>query len=203
MGAHSARRPTVYRQFVELARKTGTLYNGQHNDNFVLPLTPAMARLVPLVEGTKVMVRIPRSDVPRVTVKTWPFEEAAILVAIRDFVPGAPTCLMEDWGQSELYTFAPGQPLSAFHHDDCAVDRELIAAMTGVMARLALVPCDALPRLPGNWPQDGDSRGFLRHFAGLTDQEVRWPNMPEHGPLFRALGVPRTGWRRWPPGCPT
>ncbi|MDX3750776.1 aminoglycoside phosphotransferase family protein [Streptomyces sp. AK08-02] len=193
MGAHPARRPTVYRQFVELARNTGTLYNGQHNDNFVLPLTPEMARLVPLAEGTEVMVRIPRAGVPTVTVKTWPFEEAAILVAIRDFVLGAPTCLMEDWGQSELYTFAQGQPLSAFHHGDSAVDVEWIVALTDVMAQLALVPRDALPRLPADWPRDGDSRGFLRHLAGLTDREVRKPNMPEYGPLFRALGVPADG----------
>ncbi|GAQ74261.1 phosphotransferase [Streptomyces turgidiscabies] len=193
MGAHSARQPTVYRQFVELARNTGTLYNGQHNANFVLPLNPEMARLVPLAEGTEVMVRIPRLDVPSVTVKTWPCEEAAILVAIRDFVRGAPTCLMEDWGQSELYTFVPGEPLSAFSHDGSAVDAEWIAAMAGVLARLALVPRDALPRLPANWPQDGDSRAFLKHLAGLTDRDVRQHNMPEYGLLFRALGVPEDG----------
>ncbi|MDW4907854.1 aminoglycoside phosphotransferase family protein [Streptomyces sp. ADMS] len=193
MGAHSARQPTVYRQFVELARNNGTPYNGQHNLNFVLPLTPEMARLVPLAEGTEVMVRIPRRGVPSVTVKTWPCEEAAILVAIKDVVRGAPTCLMEDWGESELYTFAPGASLAAFHRDGTSVDGELIAAMTGVLARLALVRRDALPRLPANWPKEGDSRAFLRHLAGLADRDIRQANVPAYGPLFRALGIPDDG----------
>lgn len=183
----------MYRQFVELARRDGKLYNGQHNLNFVHLLTPEMARLVSLNEGTEVMVRIPRRDVPSVTVKTWPFEEAAILVAIKDVVPGAPMCLMEDWGESELYTFALGAELSAFHRDGTPVNGKLIAAMTGVLALLPLVPLDALPRLPANWPESGDSRGFLRHLAGLADRDIRQANLPVHGPLFRMLGIPDDG----------
>ncbi|MBB6415156.1 phosphotransferase family protein [Streptomyces massasporeus] len=179
----------TYRAFVKLAAELGQETSGHHNRNYVLPLTPGMARMIGGEAGTSVTVRVRRPDALPVVIRTWQ-NEADILAAVRGVLPHAPRCLLKR-DDFAIHSFVEGVPLSSVCDNGKPVDTLLIKALAGLLARMAQVRRGALPALPAVWPRnDTDSQGFLRTLVHLADQQVRRPNRERFGGLFAALGIP-------------
>ncbi|MHC0429586.1 phosphotransferase [Streptomyces sp. O3] len=179
----------VYGRFVEHAIQHGVMSRGHHNQNFVVPLTEAMAAHVGQKPGTPVTVRVPLRDALPVVIRTWR-DEGAILGALRDALPHAPRCLARREG-SAVHSYVEGVPLSAVCQSGRPVDPLLVQALTGLLADMTRVRPERLPRLPACWPRGSrDSRGFLRTLARLAEQQVKQPNWAEFGGLFTMLGIP-------------
>ncbi|WP_437097068.1 phosphotransferase family protein [Streptomyces sp. enrichment culture] len=174
---------------MELATRIGVAGSGHHNQNYVLPLTEAEARLLGREAGTSVTVRIRRAEALPVVIRTWQNEDE-ILGAVRGVLPHVPQCLAKGDGFA-IHSYVEGVPLSSVCGDGRPVDPPLIKALAGLLARMAQVRRSALPALPPGWPRnDTDSQGFLRTLAHLADQQIRRPNWSAFGGLFAALGIP-------------
>lgn len=179
----------AYDAFVEQARLGGVMTGGHHNRNYVLPLTEAMARRLHLEPGTNVTVRVRRPEALPVVIRTWD-DEAEILDAIKGELPHVPVCLARGRGSS-IHSYVDGVPLSTVCPYGKPVDSLLIGALARLLAQMAQVRREALPRLPEGWPlNDKDSQGFLRTLALLADRQIRQPNWTAFGGLFAALGIP-------------
>lgn len=176
------------RDFVALATRHGMAASGHHNQNYVLPLTEPVARLLGREAGTSVTVRIRRSEALPVVIRTW--QEDEILGAVKEFLPHVPQCLAKDDGFA-IHSYVEGVPLSSVCGNGKPVDALLIKALAGLLAQMAQVRRSALPPLPACWPtNDTDSQGFLRNLAYLADRQIRQPNWAAFGGLFAALGIP-------------
>jgi aminoglycoside phosphotransferase (APT) family kinase protein len=179
----------AYRALVEAAQ-LGQVSSGHHNQNYVLPLTEATARLLGREAGTSVTVRIRRSDALPVVIRTWE-NEAEILDAIKGILPHVPECLVRRNGFA-IHSYVEGMPLSSVCGNGKPVDTLLIRALAGLLARMTQVRRGALPPLPAVWPRnDTDSQGFLQTLAQLADRQIRQPNWRTFGGLFAALGIPQ------------
>ncbi|MFI7504274.1 phosphotransferase [Streptomyces sp. NPDC049687] len=171
------------------ATETSTEHSGHHNRNYVIPLTEDMSRLLGREAGSTVTVRIPRSDVLSVVIRTWN-DEAAILDAVRPVLPHAPECLVKGPGYA-VHRYVQGVPLSKICGNGKPVDTLIMKALAELLARMTQVRRSALPPLPSVWPTSHtDSQGFLRTLARLADEQIRKPNWEEFGGLFTALGIP-------------
>ncbi|WP_443080036.1 phosphotransferase [Streptomyces sp. P9-A2] len=198
MGASSRPRPALgehpapspgYRTFVDLAARVGQAISGHHNQNYVMPVTPAMAKPLGREVGTSVTVRIRRADTLPVVIRTWQNEQE-ILSAIRGTLPYVPEVLARGHGFA-VHSYVEGVPLSSVCGNGKPVDSLLVQELARLLAGMALVRRNGLPPLPPVWPRnDMDSQGFLRTLTHLADQQVRDPNWPSFGGLFVALGIP-------------
>lgn len=198
MGASSLPRPALgerpapppgYRVFVDLAARAGQAISGHHNQNYVMPVTPAMAKPLGREAGTPVTVRIRRADTLSVVIRTWRNEQE-ILSAIRGTLPYVPEVLARGHGFA-IHSYVEGVPLSGVCGNGEPVDSPLVQELARLLAGMALVRRNGLPPLPPVWPRnDMDSQGFLRTLTHLADQQVRKPNWPSFGGLFVALGIP-------------
>jgi aminoglycoside phosphotransferase (APT) family kinase protein len=171
------------------AAEIGQASNGFHNQNYVLPLTEPMARLVSRDPGTSVTVRIRRREALPVVIRTWE-NEAEILRAIKSVLPNVPECLVEGDGFA-VHSYVEGVPLSSVCGNGKPVDTLLMKALAALLAQMAQVRSGALPPRPAVWPSNHtDSQGFLQTLAHLADSQIRRPNWPYFGGLFAALGIP-------------
>ncbi|MFJ4282828.1 phosphotransferase family protein [Streptomyces massasporeus] len=186
-GGHD-RSASVLEDFMRLAMERGQAARGHHNNNYVLPLTEDMARLLGREAGTSVTVRVRRPEALPVVIRTWQ-DEAEILGAVKGALPNAPECLVKR-PDFAIHSFVEGVPLSSACRDGKPLDRLLIEALAGLLAQMARVPREALPGLPPVWPRDDmDSQGFLRTLIHLADRQIRRPNWGAFGGLFAALGI--------------
>lgn len=191
----------AYGEFVRLAKRVGVMSEGHHNRNYELPLTETMARLLGLDAGSRVVVRVRRSDALPVVVRTWT-EEPKVLSALEGVLPGAPKCLAkrDKFAKSDqwaIHSHVEGVPLSSACPNGKPVEMFVVRALADVLAQLSQVRRDALPALPEAWPRnDKDSQGFLRTLVGLADRQIRQPNWSAYGGLFAALGIPEDALRR-------
>ncbi|WP_328933111.1 MULTISPECIES: aminoglycoside phosphotransferase family protein [unclassified Streptomyces] len=175
--------------FLQHATRQGRAIHGYHNQNFVLRLTESMAERVGRAPGTAVTVRIRRREALPVVIRTWA-KESEILGALGAVLPNTPECLFEGDGFA-LHSYVEGEPLSATCGPGKVVDPLRIQQLAGLLARMAQVRRESLPRLPDGWPRnDKDSQGFLRTLVRLTDEQIRRPNWSDFGGLFAALGIP-------------
>jgi aminoglycoside phosphotransferase (APT) family kinase protein len=175
--------------FVRRATASGTASRGHHNQNYVVPLTPDLARLVGRAAGTSVIVRLRRAEVLPVVIRTWE-NEAELLRALQGSLPHVPRCLVARPGFA-IHSYVDGVPLSSMCGNGKPVDGMVIKGLTGLLAQMTQVRREALPPLPAGWPRDDkDSRGFLRTLAHLAEQQIRQPNWTAYGGLFAALGIP-------------
>ncbi|GAB2794374.1 hypothetical protein GCM10027073_28180 [Streptomyces chlorus] len=178
-----------YRAFVDLAEREGQAISGHHNRNYVVPVTPAMAKPLGREAGTSVTVRIRRSGVLPVVIRTWQHEEE-ILGAVKGVLPYVPEVLARGDGFA-IHSYVEGVPLSGVCGNGKRVDSLLVQELARLLARMALVRRNGLPPLPHAWPHnDTDSQGFLRGLTRLADQQIRQPNRTAFGGLFAALGIP-------------
>ncbi|MET8449996.1 aminoglycoside phosphotransferase family protein [Streptomyces sp. NPDC005209] len=179
----------VYKAFLGRAEERGQASEGFHNQNYVLPLTETVARLVGLEPGAPVTVRVRKTDALPVVIRTWR-NEAQILRAIKGVLPNVPQCLVEQDGFA-IHSYVEGVPLSSVCADGKPVDGLLMKALAGLLAETARVRGSSLPPLPSVWPRNHtDSQAFLRTLAHLADTQIRQPNGPYFGGLFAALGIP-------------
>ncbi|MGW1745489.1 phosphotransferase [Streptomyces sp. NPDC002092] len=175
--------------FVTDAKSKAQVSNGHHNLNYVHRLSENVARLVGQEPGTSVMVRIRRTGVLPVVIRTWQ-SEAAVLDAVRDSLPHVPRCLHSAPGFA-IHSYADGVALSTICGNGKPVDGLLIKALTELLARLTQVRRAALPSLPAAWPADDtDSQAFLKTLALEADKQIRKRNWARYGGLFKALGIP-------------
>ncbi|MGW7267819.1 phosphotransferase [Streptomyces sp. NPDC054842] len=160
-----------------------------------------MARCVGSEAGVPVTVRRRLPDPSPVVVRTW-HDESAILDALQGALPGVPRCLGKA-GDVSVHSFVEGVPLSSVCVNGRPVDARLVDALAELLVQMVRVRREALPALPPDWPDNKDSRGFLRTLALRTEQQVRSPNWARFGGLFAALGVPEDAMtafaRRVPP----
>ncbi|MFE7166879.1 phosphotransferase [Streptomyces sp. NPDC057616] len=181
-------RSSAYRSFVKAAEE-GKPASGHHNRNYTVRLSEDMARLLEREPGTRVTVRIRRSDALPVVIRTWQ-DEAEILHTIRGVLPHVPECLVKGDGFA-IHSYVEGVPLSSVCGNGKPVDTLLIKGLTGLLAQMAQVRRAALPALPHTWPANlTDSQGFLKTLAHLADKQIRQPNWRAFGGLFAALGIP-------------
>ncbi|WP_435860698.1 phosphotransferase [Streptomyces spiralis] len=177
------------KEFVQIAAELGQASSGHHNQNYVLPLTEHMARLLHREAGTSVTVRIRRAEALPVVIRTWP-DESAILDSIRGVLPNVPECLVKR-DSFAIHSYVEGVPLSSVCANGKPVDGLLVRALAELLAQMTQVRREALPPLPAEWPRnDKDSQGFLQTLARRADRQIRQPNWQGFGGLFAALGIP-------------
>ncbi|WP_405615718.1 phosphotransferase family protein [Streptomyces sp. NBC_00076] len=175
--------------FVARAVTSRQASSGHHNQNYVLPLTEDVARIVGRAAGTSVTVRVRRPEALPVVIRTWQ-NEAEILGALKGVLPHVPECLFRGQGFA-VHSYVEGVPLSAVCGNGKPVDPLLMRALAGLLAQMSQVRRGALPALPAIWPAGHtDSQGFLRTLARMADTQIRQPNWSAFGGLFAALGIP-------------
>jgi len=184
-----ARPGDCYRDFARRAADSGVPANGHHHENYFVPLTERVARLLGREPGTSVTVRVRRPEALPVVIRTWQ-DEAVILRAVEGVLPHVPRCLVRGDGFS-INSYVEGVALSSICGNGKPLDTMHIRALARLLAQMSQVRRGALPPLPRIWPRnDTDSRGFLRTLAHLADQQIRQPNRAAFGGLFAALGIP-------------
>jgi aminoglycoside phosphotransferase (APT) family kinase protein len=183
-----ARGPLV-RFFAEVRRRCsdGVVVSGHHNTNRIAHLGQPLAFLLG-VESGKVLAKF-RAPLPTVEVvpRIWR-RESEVLRVVGAYVGDVPDCLA-DFGEWSLHGYLDGHAL-AEENPDGPVGGQRLAQLAEFFAALARVPADQLPPVPDDWPEDGDSLGFLAWLARFTEKEVHQPNRPRFGDLFEAVGIP-------------
>ncbi|MFF3643777.1 phosphotransferase family protein [Streptomyces sp. NPDC002564] len=166
---------------------------GHHNSNYVVRLGRPLALLLGNPRfGAHAKFRTPLPGA-QVCPRAWP-RESDILGAVARHLPEVPRCLV-DFGTSALHEYRPGRTLAAVAPYG-PVGYELLQEFADFFARVAGIPADDLPPLPGGWPASGDSTGFLRRLADWTEHRVRRPHRERFGALLDALGVPEDAMER-------
>jgi aminoglycoside phosphotransferase (APT) family kinase protein len=168
----------------------GEMVFGHHNRNLIAPLGQPLAFLLGMPSG-RYLAKF-RTPYPSVEVvpRIWPYE-SELLRLVGKRVSDVPTCLL-DFGDWSVHDYLPGQALSEAIPKG-PIGGPWIAELAEVFARLADVPKDELPPLPDDWPEDGNSRGFLDWLARFTEEQVHQPNRRRFGQLFKAVGIPDDG----------
>ncbi|MEV6169054.1 aminoglycoside phosphotransferase family protein [Streptomyces sp. NPDC051954] len=164
----------------------GEVVVGHHNSNHILPLGQPLAYLLGMGSGrVRAKFRVPFETV-EVVPRIW--RESDVLSAVSEWMDDVPCCL-RDFGDWSLHAYVPGRALSEKTGRE-PVGEKRIAELAGFFARLADVPADALPDRPADWPDSGDSQGFLHRLADYTEHQVHRHNRPRFGGLFDALEIP-------------
>ncbi|WP_232840521.1 aminoglycoside phosphotransferase family protein [Streptomyces sp. Go-475] len=122
--------------------------------------------------------------------------ESELLRVLDGRVRHVPRCLA-DFGEWSLHEYLPGPTLAEVAPSGQRIGPDRLSALAEFFAELAGVPGCALPPRPADWPDDGDSEGFLRWLAGFTEQRVDQANRPRFGMLFDAVGIPRDAVERF------
>lgn len=187
----------LVRRLAEARRRSpdGEVVSGHHNTNLVLPLgTPLAWLLGQRSGGALAKFRTPRRAV-EVVPRVWR-QESELLRVLDGRVPHVPRCLA-DFGAWSLHEYLQGPTLAEVVPPGQRVGPDRLTALAAFFAELAGVPGADLPPLPDDWPDDGDSEGFLRWLAGFTEQRVHQANRPRFGMLFDAVGIPRDAVERF------
>lgn len=88
--------------------------------------------------------------------------------------------------------------LTYFHGESPAPEAQVRAKIGDCFRAIVAVPAERMPKLPLDWPEDGDSGGFLRWLAMFAEDTVDRGTRKELGTLLEDLGVPEgvmTGYR--------
>ncbi|WP_329316297.1 phosphotransferase family protein [Streptomyces sp. NBC_01262] len=195
-GRASEARGDAYEWFVDHAKQCGRMTSGHHNLNFLMPILHGdLAEQLGHLPNSPVKVRVPIHDALQVVPRTWR-HEARLLFALQDCVPNVPA-LLKGGRASSVHVYVDGVTLSTVCPPEKWVDDVYIQALTDLFGVLAQVRREDLPPLPLRWPRTGDSSGYLRRLARLTDACVRRPNWGRFGTLLASLGVPPNTMRAY------
>lgn len=169
---------------------------GHHHHNVVVPLRKPLASLVRADVGDVVTIRARRRTLD-VVLRAWE-DEAAVVEAVLPEFPELPRPL-HPFRRGALYTYVDGTSLAEREPHGRPVRTRTMKGIAGIFGRLTAVAGDRLPPLTavGEWPEDGDSTGFLSRLARHAEQHVHRPNRKHFGELFDELGVPRDAVERF------
>ncbi|WP_229864439.1 phosphotransferase family protein [Streptomyces djakartensis] len=144
-----------------------------------------------------------RTPLPAIEVvpRIWR-RESELLRVLDGRVRHVPRCLA-DFGEWSLHEYLPGPTLAEAAPAGQRIGPGRMARLAGFFAELAGVAGRELPALPADWPDDGDSEGFLGWLACFAEQRVHQANRPRFGMLFDAVGIPRDAVERFVSTLPT
>ncbi|NGO43333.1 aminoglycoside phosphotransferase family protein [Streptomyces sp. YC419] len=163
------------------------MVTGHHNLNYIVALGTPLAWLLGEESGqVRAKFRFPYETV-EVVPRIWR-SESEVLRAVSNRLSDVPRCI-HDFGTWSVHAFLEGCSLAEEAPVGEPVGTERLAAFAEFFARVADIPESELPRRPDNWPEDGDSAGFLRWLADFADG-VHHRNLARFGELFDAVGVP-------------
>ncbi|MDC0770234.1 phosphotransferase family protein [Streptomyces sp. HD] len=187
----------LVRLLAEARRRSpgGTVVIGHHNSNTVLPLGQPLAFLLGAGSGRALAkFRTPMETI-EVVPRIWR-RESQVLDAVRIRLGAdTPRCLV-DHDNWSLHTHVPGRVLSDVAAEG-TVGADRLAALAEFFAALAEVPLDGLSPPPADWPEHGDSQGFLAWQARFTGEHVHRANQGRFGELFEAVGIPEDAMERF------
>ncbi|MFE5399375.1 phosphotransferase family protein [Streptomyces sp. NPDC056568] len=191
---HRARTALVHR-LVELhrLRGRGEVLRGHHNINYVRRLGPLLALLLGAVPFTRYKYRVPLRTV-EVVPRIWP-REAEVLSVVCRHLREVPPCLA-DLGHGSVHRYRMGRTLGEGGSSE-GVGEELMRSFASFFVRTARVPVAELPARPDDWPEDGDTQGFLSWLVRFTEERVHRPGRDRFGALFDAVGIPRDAMARF------
>ena len=200
MSAPSPRPPHPFRlrwQFLLHRRVLGprTVLSGYHNHNVVVPLRAPLASMAGRPPGEKATFRTPRARPLRVIPRLWQ-DEGAVLEAVRRRLPHVPVPLLAS-GRTALRSYVPGTTLAELTPAPRPVGEPALRDIAEMFGALGDIRRADLPPLPADWPEDGDTGGFLRALVEFARTEVYEPNLPRFGTLFHDLGIPADAMERF------
>jgi len=183
---HTAHKALVHR-LVERQLRGGDrrTLKGHHNTNYVLRVGVLLALLLGVMPFARLKYRVPLDSIG-VVPRIWP-READVLDIVCRYLREVPRCVI-DLGDRTLHRYRRGEALSEMYPYE-PLDDDTMRWFAEFFARTAHVPVAELLTLPENWPEDGDSEGFLHWMIDFTEQRVRRPNLERFGSLFQAVGV--------------
>ncbi|MFH8990600.1 phosphotransferase family protein [Streptomyces sp. NPDC017940] len=158
---------------------------GYHNSNYIVPLGWRLALLLGTMPRARVKCRTPLQAV-EVVPRIWPRENEVLAVVSRH-LREVPRCLA-DFGDWSMHAYHAGKPLSE-RGPQLPVQPELLRGLAAFFARAAKVPKDELPPLRADWPEDGDTTGFLHWLIDFTEERVHRPHREHFATLFEAVGI--------------
>jgi aminoglycoside phosphotransferase (APT) family kinase protein len=188
-------REALVHHLVESRRRRGrgTVLRGHHNINYVLRFGVSLALLMGALPFTRFKYRVPRQTV-EVVPRIWP-REAEVLRVVCRHLPEVPPCLA-DFGTGSVHGYRMGRVLSR-RDPGRGGGEELMRSFAAFFARAVRVPVEELPAPPADWPEDGDTQGFLDWLVRFTETRVHRPNRDRFGALFDAVGVPEDAMARF------
>ncbi|MFD3929895.1 phosphotransferase family protein [Streptomyces sp. NPDC058614] len=174
-------------------RGVGEVLRGHHNTNYILPLGIGLALLLGTVPFARAKLRVPLKTV-EVVPRIWP-SEAEVLRVVSRHLREVPRCLA-DLGDRSLHAYRRGRALSEVAPDG-DLDDDLMRTFADFFVRTARIPVAELPPRPGNWPDDGDSEGFLHWLVDFTENRVHRANREHFGSLFDDVLIPEGAMARF------
>jgi hypothetical protein len=173
LGATAIPPMMLYR--LALARSSGA--TGFYNRNVAID-TPA----------GRLLVRIPLRGADLMDLRIWP--EADVVAAIGPYVRTAAALRHRSASPVfQIQEFIEGESLDHRAPRGVPVPDHVIPEVVGFFVELASVPFNALPDLPTDWPQDGDTAAFARLLVNVT-REVHRTHQEQFQRLFADLGIP-------------
>ncbi|OON78836.1 phosphotransferase family protein [Streptomyces tsukubensis] len=166
----------------------GRLVAGHHNVNHIVRLGwPLALSLGVRPFWTRGKFRTPL-DAVEVVPRVWA-RESDVLSVVSRYLPRTPRCLAEseEWS---LHAWIPGRALAEINPTG-RVGPATMSAFAAFFAGVAGVPLDQLPPLPPDWPEEGDSDGFLNWLTDFAEHRVHRPGRRRFGALFDAVLIPR------------
>lgn len=164
----------------------GRTLSGHHNHNYVVALREPLASIVGAREGELAKFRT-RLRTIEVVPRLWR-DEAEVLRAVTPYLP-VPRPLETLRGRA-LHSFVAGGTLGERVPRGEALPESTLRGIAALFGRMAAAPDSELPARPADWPEDGDSEGFLQRLADFAEHDVHLRNRPEFGGLFAELGIP-------------
>ncbi|MEV0483975.1 phosphotransferase [Streptomyces sp. NPDC050508] len=166
-------------------RGRSQVLKGHHNTNYVLRVGVLLALLLGVMPFARLKYRVPLDSIP-VVPRIWP-READVLEIVCRYLREVPRCVI-DLGDRTVHRYHRGKALSEkYPHEP--LDDDMMRWFAEFFVRTAHVPVTELPTPPEDWPDDGDSEGFLHWLIDFTEAQVHRPNQERFGLLFNAVGI--------------
>ncbi|GLZ08910.1 hypothetical protein Acsp03_63760 [Actinomadura sp. NBRC 104412] len=135
-----------------------------------------------------VIVRIPIHGADIMDLRIW--REEPVLTAIAPYVRHAPHLLFTSTDPPfQVHQYIHGEVLNDIAPRGVPVPDHVTADVVALFSQLTRVPREKLPRLPDDWPADGDCTAFARRLHALT-QQIYDTYREEYADLYAAFGVP-------------
>ncbi|MER6914649.1 aminoglycoside phosphotransferase family protein [Streptomyces sp. NPDC000594] len=136
-----------------------------------------------------VLVRTPGPGAESMDLTLWP--ESAVLEAIQPYISRAPRLLHTSADpEFQIHGFVEGRRVDEVSPDSgTSLPQIVLDGLEQLFGEMLRVPGTALPPVPSDWPQDGDTEAFaLRLLTGVREIRSRADSSLEG--LYQDLGIP-------------